>query len=71
VACSTSSTRSAAAFARACDGGIYLHALMTTALQQKTAVKAIAEQYSQVESAYFAAPNPGYGIAMEGAIKRF
>ena len=52
--------------ARACDGGIYLHAgpeitvvatktfvstllaLMTTALQQETAVKAIAEQYSQV-----------------------
>ena len=75
--------------ARACDGGIYLHAgpeitvvatktfvstllaLMTTALQQETAVKAIAEQYSQVESAYFVVPNPGYGIAMEGALKRF
>ena len=46
-----------------------LPALMTTALQQESAIKAIAEQYSKVESAYFVGRNLGYGVAMEGALK--
>ena len=46
-----------------------LPALMTTALQQEEAIKAIAEQYSKVESAYFVGRNLGYGVAMEGALK--
>jgi glucosamine--fructose-6-phosphate aminotransferase (isomerizing) len=46
-----------------------LPALMTTALQQESAVKTIAEQYSKVESAYFVGRNLGYGVAMEGALK--
>ena len=46
-----------------------LPALVTTALQQEDAIKAIAEQYSQVESAYFVGRNVGYGVAMEGALK--
>ena len=46
-----------------------LPALVTTNLQQGGAIKAIAEQYSQVESAYFVGRNLGYGVAMEGALK--
>ena len=104
--------------ARACDGGIYLHAgpeiavvatktfvstiialillglhlgrmkdmsvadgcaliealdslpgLVNDILAKEDAVKAVAEQYSQVENAYFVGRNLGYGVAMEGALK--
>jgi glutamine---fructose-6-phosphate transaminase (isomerizing) len=104
--------------ARACDGGIYLHAgpeiavvatktfvstiialillglhlgrmkdmsvadghtliealdslpgLVNDILAQEDAVKAVAEQYSHVENAYFVGRNLGYGVAMEGALK--
>ncbi len=104
--------------ARACDGGIYLHAgpeiavvatktfvstiiallllglhlgrmkdmsvaagraliesldslpgLVNEILAQEDAVKAVAEQYSRVENAYFVGRNLGYGVAMEGALK--
>jgi glucosamine--fructose-6-phosphate aminotransferase (isomerizing) len=104
--------------ARACDGGIYLHAgpeiavvatktfvstliafillglhlgrmkdmsvadgraliealdtlpgLVSEILQQEDAVKAVAEQYSQIENAYFVGRNLGYGVAMEAALK--
>jgi len=46
-----------------------LPALMITALQQEPVVKAIAEQCSKVDSAYFVGRNLGYGVAMEGALK--
>jgi len=104
--------------ARACDGGIYLHAgpeiavvatktfvstlialillglhlgrmkdmsvadgrkliealdslpgLVSEILAQEGAVKAIAEQYSHIENAYFVGRNLGYGVAMEAALK--
>ena len=104
--------------ARACDGGIYLHAgpeiavvatktfvstiialillglhlgrmrdmsvadgraliealdslpeLVNDILAQEDLIKAVAKQYSQVESAYFVGRNLGYGVAMEAALK--
>jgi len=46
-----------------------LPALVGVILAQEEAVKAVAQQYSRVENAYFVGRNLGYGVAMEGALK--
>jgi glucosamine--fructose-6-phosphate aminotransferase (isomerizing) len=46
-----------------------LPGLVNEILAQEDAVKAVAQQYSNVENAYFVGRNLGYGVAMEAALK--